>query len=83
MYRWYNCSSYLARRQARAALVVALAHLHGATSLHDENGKLAHGVLDTRRSLALDRDLIDRIEPDLARVLFDDFVREARERLNP
>ncbi len=65
-----------------AALVVALAHLHGATSLYDEQGRLARFVPDARRGLALDRDLIDRIEPYLARVPFNDFVCEARERLN-
>lgn len=65
-----------------AALVTALAHLHGATSLYDENGNLARFVPDVRRGLALDRDLLDRIEQYLARVSFDDFVHEARERLN-
>ncbi|MFQ3633966.1 hypothetical protein [Roseiflexus sp.] len=65
-----------------AALVVALAHLYGATSLYDGDGALARFVPDARRGLALDRDLTDRIEQYLVRVPFDDFVREARERLN-
>lgn len=51
-----------------AVLVTALAHLHGATSLYDENGALARFVPDARRGLALDRDLLDRIEQYLARV---------------
>lgn len=65
-----------------ATLLAALAHLHSARSLYDERGALARFVPDARRGLALDRDLIDRIEQHLARVSFDAFVREARERLN-
>lgn len=65
-----------------AAFVVALAYVHGATSLYDGNGVPARFVPDVRRGLALDRDLLDRVERYLASVSFDDFLREARERLN-
>lgn len=65
-----------------AAFVAALAHLYGATSIYDSTGALMGFVPDPRRGLARDHDLIERVERSLKHVPLDDFLREARERLN-
>jgi hypothetical protein len=65
-----------------AAFVAALAHLHGATSIYDSTGALMRFVPDAGRGLALDNDLIERVERSLRHVPLDHFLREARERLN-
>jgi hypothetical protein len=63
-----------------AALVVALGHLAGASSVY-AGGALA--PFFPRHGLVADQDLLERAEHYLRDVPLDDFLSEARERLNP
>jgi hypothetical protein len=60
--------------------VVALGHLAGATSIYSGGGL---APFFPRRGITADRDLLERAEHFMGQVSLDDFLIEARERLNP
>ena len=66
-----------------AALVVALGQLAGARSVYADGAGGALAAFFPRHGLAADRDLLDRAEHSLQHVALDDFLAEARQRLNP
>jgi hypothetical protein len=64
-----------------AALIVALCHLEGATSIYGEGGRLADWL--PRRGLAYDQDLLARAEGYIRDVAVDSFLEQAHALLNP
>ena len=68
-----------------SALVVALGHLAGARSVYADGtaGRLADFFPRAGRGLVPDQDLLSRAERYLRGVSIDDFLAEARDRLNP
>ena len=66
-----------------AAFVVALGHLAGASSVYADGSGGTLAAFFPRRGLAADRDLLERAEHFLRHVALDDFLAEARQRLNP
>jgi len=64
------------------ALIVALCHLAGATSIYADGGARLADCLP-RRGLLYDQDLLARAEGYLRDVALDQFLEEARALLNP
>jgi hypothetical protein len=79
---WVELAAYYPPGKLTPAttLVVALGHLAGATSIYDGGGL---APFFPRRGIAADRDLLERAEHFIGQVPLDDFLAEARERLNP
>jgi len=64
-----------------AALIVALGHMAGASSIYAADGRLADFL--PRRGLSYDRELLARAEDYLGRVALEQFLEAARDLLNP
>ena len=64
-----------------AAVIVALCHLAGASSIYAADGRLADFL--PRRGLSYDQELLARAEGHLQRVEIGQFLEQARAMLNP